>query len=69
LVDRIDDKAPISKNMPPVTGSIIWTRGLIERIKEPMEKLSSLNQAVLEREEYKDVQKLYASLIKQLTEY
>lgn len=69
LVDKLDERAPISKNMPPVTGAINWTRGLMERIKEPMEKLSNLNQTVLEREEYKDVQKLYKSLMKSLSEY
>ena len=41
----------------------------MERIKEPIEKLSNLNQAVTEREEYKDVQKLHASLMKSLKEY
>lgn len=69
LVDRLEERAPISKNMPPVTGAVNWARGLMERIKEPMEKLSSLSQAVTDREEYKDVQKLYSSLIKSLTEY
>ena len=69
LVDKLDPRSPISKNMPPVTGAINWTRGLMERIKEPMEKLSNLSQTVLEREEYKDVQKLYKSLMKSLSEY
>ena len=69
LVDTGDEKAPISKNMPPVTGAFNWTRGLQDRIKDPMEKLSNLNQAVLEREEYKDVQKLYTSLIRSFNEY
>ena len=69
LVDKLDPRAPIAKNMPPVTGAINWTRGLMERIKEPMEKLSNLSQTVLEREEYKDVQKLYKSLMKNLSEY
>jgi dynein heavy chain len=55
--------------MPPVTGAFNWTRGLMDRIKDPMEKLSNLNQAVLEREEYKDVQKLYTSLIRSFNEY
>jgi hypothetical protein len=55
MVDSLDEKAPISKNMPPVTGATNWTIGLMERIQEPMQKLSQLNQAVLEREEYKDV--------------
>ena len=69
LVDRLDPRAPIAKNMPPVTGAINWTRGLMERIKDPMEKLSNLSQTVLEREEYKDVQKLLKSLTKSLSEY
>jgi dynein heavy chain len=69
LVDSLADKSPVPKNMPPVTGAINWARGLMDRIKEPMEKLSSLSQAVLEREEFKDVQKLYANLMKALTEY
>lgn len=69
LVDSLAEKSPIPKNMPPITGAINWARGLMDRIKEPMEKLSSLSQAVLEREEFKDVQKLYANLMKALTEY
>lgn len=69
LVDRLEEKAPIAKNQPPITGALNWARGLMERIKEPIEKLSNLNQAVTEREEYKDVQKLHSSLMKSLKEY
>lgn len=69
LVDRVDERAPISDNMPPITGAIYWTTGLFERIKEPNDKLSSLSQAIQDREEYKDVQKLYQSLCKNLREF
>ena len=34
-----------------------------------MERLSSLSQTVQDREEYKDVQKLYASILKTLKEF
>lgn len=45
LVDRekTEANAPISTNMPPIAGALFWTQGLLERIKEPMEKLSSLS--------------------------
>lgn len=69
LVDKVDERAPISENMPPIAGALYWTNGLYERIKEPMDKLSTLSQAIQDREEYKDVQKLYASLCKNLREF
>jgi len=69
LVDKQDEKAPISSNLPPIAGALNWTKGLVERIKEPMDKLTELAQSVQDREEYKDVQKLYASLIKNIKEY
>ena len=69
LVDNLDPTAPIFNNMPPIAGALTWCRGLQERIKEPIEKLSSLGQVIIEREEYKDVQKLYASITKSINEY
>lgn len=69
LVDRIDERAPIPNNLPPISGALNWTNGLYERIKEPMERLSQLSQSIQDREEYKDVQKLYASLCKNLREF
>jgi len=39
LVDRLDDNSPISSNMPPIAGSISWTNGLLDRIRDPMERL------------------------------
>lgn len=69
LVDKIDERAPIGNNMPPIAGAIYWTTGLYERIKEPMEKLSTLSQAIQEREEFKDIQKLFASICKNLKEF
>lgn len=46
LVDKVDERAPISENMPPIAGALYWTNGLYERIKEPMDKLSTLSQAI-----------------------
>ena len=64
LVDRLDENSPISSNMPPNAGSIAWTNGLLDRIRDPMERLQGLSQTLQDREEYKDVVKLYCSLEK-----
>jgi dynein heavy chain len=46
LVDSSDEKAPIFKNLPPIAGALNWTNGLLERIDEPMDKLSKLSQSI-----------------------
>lgn len=43
LVDKVDEKAPIPLNMPPIGGALYWTQGLYERIKEPMDRLTQLS--------------------------
>lgn len=69
LVERVDERSPISSNAPPIAGALNWTKGLYERVSDPMERLSALSASILEREEYKDVQKLYNSLVKNLREF
>jgi dynein heavy chain len=69
LVERVDERSPISSNMPPIAGALNWTRGLFDRVNEPMERLSQLSTTIQEREEFKDVQKLYNSLCKSLKEF
>jgi dynein heavy chain len=69
LVERVDERSPISSNMPPIAGALYWSRGLLDRVKEPMERLLTLSTTLQEREEFKDVQKLYNSLNKNLHEF
>jgi dynein heavy chain len=69
LVDSQDERAPIASNLPPVAGALVWTQGIQDRVKAPMEKLSALSQSIQDREEFKDVQKLYTSLCKNIKEY
>ena len=69
LVDKVDERSPIPANMPPIGGALYWIQGLYERIKDPMDRLSQLSQAIQDREEFKDVHKLYTSLCNNLWEY
>jgi dynein heavy chain len=63
------DNPTISSNLPPISGALNWCRGLLERIKQPMEKLKQMNRAVLDREEAREVVKTYTSLVASLGEY
>lgn len=69
LCDKLDEKNPIFKNMPPVSGKLTWTKGLKERIKETYLKLQNFSKAITEREEFKDAEKLFNSLNKNIEEY
>ena len=69
LVEEVDERAPIANNMPPIAGALYWTQGLLERVTEPYVRLDSLSATIKEREEYKDVEKLYSSLCKNLEEF
>lgn len=67
LLDR--DIPPIGWNMPPIAGALAWCRGLKERIQLPMSKIRELSRSVLEREETKEVTKMYATLMASLDDY
>jgi len=66
LVDKLDSRAPIFTNMPPISGALTWCKSLRDRINEPLEKLSQLGQGITDREEFKDVQKLNSSITKSI---
>ena len=63
------DAPPIAKNMPPTAGAILWCRGLLDRIKTPMESLKRLDSAILDRDGAKGAIKSYTSLVSQLSDY
>ncbi len=66
------DEPPITWNLPPIAGALSWCRGLKERIIDPMAKLRQLNnnnKMIMEREEAKEVVKVYATIIASLEDY
>jgi len=66
---ELRDNPPIANNLPPITGTILWCKGLIDRVSEPMEKLKTLNRSILEREEARDVMKTYDSVKQTLDDF
>lgn len=69
LIDRNDEKSPIYNNYPPVAGTLTWCHTLKDRISEPFKKIDHLGKGITEREEYKDVEKLYQNIIKIINDY
>ena len=51
IFDQSRDDPVIAKNAPPFAGSVAWVRGLVQRIKQPMEKLEGLSKLVMETDE------------------
>ena len=41
MYEKYKHAPPIPRNMPPVAGNIMWSRHLLSRIEEPMEKFQS----------------------------
>jgi dynein heavy chain len=63
------DSCPIAWNLPPIAGGLTWCRGLVERIMIPMNKLHQLERSILEREEAKEVSKIYTTIMASLQEF
>lgn len=69
-IDQVSDNAPLFLNFPPVAGGIYWVRALKMRAEQPMGKLLVFNKLVKERpDEFKEVEKMYSSLIDVFNEY
>ena len=52
-----------------MAGAITWCRGISHRITKPMEKLRRLNKTIMEREEAKEVAKVFKTIAENLEEY
>jgi len=55
--------------MPPVAGTLTWTRSIKERVKQTYDKLTGFSKAITQREEFKDAEKFYISLIQNIVDY
>ena len=69
LINAKDENSPISSNMPPIAGALNWTNGLRGRVTELMERLLGFKKSMQDREEFKDVCKIYQSLKANLETY
>ena len=59
----------IARNIPPISASLIWSRGLLARSEGPMTKLRDLNQSVLAQPESLLAFQMYSSIISTLEDF
>jgi dynein heavy chain len=57
-----DSTTPALWNLPPIAGALTWCRGLVDRIEIPFAKLQQLDANILEREEAKEVIKVFSNI-------
>jgi len=69
LIDARDEKAPIYNNLPPIAGALTWMKSLQLRLQEPIDKLQNLSTEITEKEEFKDISKMYKAIKENLKEY
>lgn len=58
IFEEYKDNPPRAKNLPPVAGSIVWSRSVFERIKVPIQKLNT-REGLLQGERGKDASLQY----------
>eukprot|EP01035_Chromulina_nebulosa_P019288 gene19288-25148_t len=68
LYNIYKENPPIPPNLPPISGALTWCRGLLERIQIPIDRLK-LFDSIIDREDTKEVLKLYLNLSNHLNEY
>jgi len=68
-VDKCDEIAPLYNNTPPISGALMWTKSLKERIRAPKDKLASVSPDIVNREEYNDAIKTYNAINDSLEKY
>ena len=59
----------VCNNEPPHAGAIAWARGLLKRVEDPMVRLRHMSKIVLESEQGRDAQRLFAAITKTIKEY
>lgn len=69
LSNRCSPPKDTMRNLPPIGGALMWCRGLIARVKIPMEKMQELDRNILDREETKEVIKVQRAIMSSLLDF
>eukprot|EP00939_MAST-03C_sp_MAST-3C-sp1_P000535 g535.t1 len=67
--EEVKDSPPICRNVPPVTGHILWIRNMIDRVREPMAVFQDMAPQLLREHDAKKVVRRYNKVLKVLLSY
>ena len=68
VYDTQKAQPPVSRNLPPVAGNILWARHLLTKIEEPMQRFQS-NRVILAATESKKIIRLFNRVARTLIEF
>lgn len=68
IYQRLRHDPPIARDLPPISGKIMWSRQMFRRIQEPMEHLKGYPE-ILQAEESKRIVRNYNKVAKVLLEF
>ena len=68
IFNRYKDAPLIACNLPPIAGALTWSKSLRDRVQLPINKLKTMDKKVLEREDTREVIKLFTALMGQLSD-
>jgi dynein heavy chain len=60
---------PVAPNCPPRAGAVMWVRGLMARLDEPVARFKHLGKGMLESEEGEEALRAYQAIMANLAEY
>lgn len=68
IYEKQKTSPPLVRNAPPVAGSIMWSRQLLQRIEEPMKNFSQ-NKGIMTSKESKRIIRTYNRVARALIEF
>ena len=68
VYDSQKSNPPLSRNLPPVAGNILWARHLLTKIEEPMQRFQS-NRVILAANESKKIVRHFNRVAKTLIQF
>ena len=60
---------PVESNWPPRAGAVVWVRGLMARLDEPVARFRSMGHGVVESEEGEEAMRAYEAILRSMTEF
>jgi len=66
--EKLKNNPPITRNVPPVTGNVLWARQLMRRIEQPMQQFRN-HQELMELKDSKKAVKVYNKIARTVVEF
>ena len=66
--EKLKNNPPLVRNVPPVTGNVLWARQLMRRIESPMQQFRN-HQELMDLKDSKKAVKVYNKIARTVVEF